>query len=196
MNEERRARLRDYQNRCNIPPDCRDLLIEEVIPRNTMQEAYKEELDDLRRGKIRTLLVCGTEGTGKTLFACSHLNSYLGRVINESVPEPLYITQSEMNMQFRSAMHDNGTSELQVFRRMTEVPLLVIDEIGRSKNSEYNMENLEAIISKRYAWKRPTILISNETGKDIREIFDRHILDRLATGGTLEMHDASQRSRA
>lgn len=193
MTSEQKTIIRGYQDRCNIPPDARDHFFEEVEPRNVEQSKYKDLLSQLEDGTSKTVLVCGTQGNGKTFIACSLLNSYLRKAIIEAKSIPCYVTQSELNMRFRSAMHENGTSEFQIFNKFTDYPLLVIDEIGRSKNSEYNLENLEAIISKRYAWKRPTILISNETAEQIRSLFDKHILDRLATGGTIEMHDKSMR---
>ena len=193
MNKEKKCLIRGSQILANIPPDSMDLLLCEVEPRNEVQEKYKNLLQDLLDGKIRTLTICGTEGTGKTFIACAAVTTSLVPHVNgETDRIGYYITQSEMNMMFRSAMH-GGESEYVVFKRFCEYSFLVIDEIGRSKNSDYQMETIEALISKRYAWKRPTVLISNDDAEELTQLFDRHILDRLATGGTIEMNGISQR---
>ena len=197
MTHNQKINIRTYQEVSNIPPDAREELLEEVKPRDNWQKKMINSLKLLLRKVIRTFLVCGTEGTGKTYIACAAINSALVPLCNnESNRESFYITQSEMAMMFRSEMH--GGSEYKLFQKFVEYNLLVIDEVGRSKNSEYQMEIIEALISKRYAWNRPTILISNDTAEEITQLFDRHILDRLNAGGpdaTLEMNGESQRGK-
>lgn len=190
MDKEKQTALRSLQKKANIPPDARDRFLEEVEPRDEMQKRLIDLLRILLEGKTRTVLVCGTTDRGKTYICCTALNTFLVKVYNCEVEEgPMYITQSEMNMMFRSAMHDKSMTEMDLFNRFVSVPVLVIDELGRSKNSEYNMENIEAIIAKRFAWKKPTILISNGTSTEIKELFDTHILRRLNEGELIEMKE-------
>ena len=190
MTNEDKSLVRPLQVTSNIPPDAREVL-DEVEPRNVEQKRYIELLSRIVDGDMKNLTVCGTEGNGKTYLACCALTKYL--LIHVQSPRtPFYVTQSEMNMMFRSAMHGDGT-EYGLFQRFVDYSVLVIDEVGRSKNSDYQMETIEAIISKRYAWKRPTVIISNDSAEELRNLVDRHILDRLATGGTIEMIGKSQR---
>lgn len=140
------------------------------------------------------MLICGTEGNGKTLFSCSTLTSHAAKALNEGkTRRGYYLTQKELELEFRSAMHDASSSEMAVFRRFFDYPILVLDEVGRGSNTQYSLDNIEALISKRYAWRRPTVIITNGTVGSIRELFDRHILDRLQTGGTIEVRTKSQR---
>lgn len=197
MTELQMQRMKEYQRGSNIPPACRKWLLSEIKPRDAFQKKYVSMLSDLLEKKSLTVTVCGTEGTGKTMIACAAINTALIPFVNGEGrgKEPYYITQSEMNMMFRSAMNSRGSSEFEVFQMLSDRSLLVIDEVGRSRNSEYQMENLEALISKRYAWNRPTVLISNDSAEELTQLFDRHILDRLNCGGSIEMHGVSQRGK-
>ena len=197
MTKEQRNYLSDYQRIANLGLDERSELLEEVEPRDAKQAKVIGFLIDLLAGKYRTLVLCGTEGSGKTYLSCAAINSALWNLFtsNKGIENgPRYIMQRELDMRFRSAMNEEGNSELKVFNKYVNYSLLVIDEIGRSNNSQYSMDNIELLISKRYSFHRPTILISNDTAEEFRCLFDRHILDRLAKkGATFELDTESQR---
>ena len=198
MTPKDRNILRDYQRIANLGLDDREEYLEEVTPRDEKQAQVIDYLKDLLRGKYRTVLLCGTEGSGKTYLSCSAINSALKTLLlkeNSNMETgPRYIMQRELDMMFRSAMHEEGNSELKVFNRYAAYSLLVIDEIGRSNNSQYSLDNIELLISKRYSFHRPTVIITNDTADELRQMFDRHILDRLAKkGATFELDTESQR---
>jgi len=197
MKDETKRILREYQNIANLGLDERDEFLEEVTPRDEKQAKVIEFLTDLLEGKYRTLVLCGTEGAGKTYLSCAAINTELARFYqkNKDIERgPRYIMQRELDMKFRSAMNESGNSEYKVFTRYSEYSLLVIDEVGRSNNSQYNLDNIELLISKRYSFHRPTIIITNDTASDVKKMFDRHILDRLAKkGATFELDTESQR---
>lgn len=197
MTTEQRLKLEELQNQANLSLDDRYETLEEVKPRNAKQRRVIEYLIELIDERIRTIVLTGTEGSGKTYLCCTAINSMLVRAYIKGWSMecgPRYITQRELDMKFRSAMSEQGNSEEKVFNRFFNYSFLIIDEIGRSNNSQYSMDNIELLISKRYSFHRPTILISNETAEGFRSLFDRHILDRLAKkGATYELDTESQR---
>jgi len=197
MDKDTKKLLKQYMNIANLGLDDRHEFLSEVTPRDDKQARVIEYLKDLLDGKYRTLVLCGTEGSGKTYLSCTAINTEIARIYqsNRDMERgPRYIMQRELDMRFRSAMHETGNSELQVFNRYAEYSLLVIDEIGRSSNSQYSLDNIELLISKRYSFHRPTIIITNDTAEELKRMFDRHILDRLAKkGATFELDTASQR---
>lgn len=193
MTKEQRSYLSESQRIANLGLDDRMEFLEEVQPRDEKQAKVIGFLKDLLDGKYRTLVLCGTEGSGKTYLSCAAINTALWKD-SDIERGPRYIMQRELDMRFRSAMNEEGNSELKVFNKYVNYSLLVIDEIGRSNNSQYSMDNIELLISKRYSFHRPTILISNDTAEEFRSLFDRHILDRLAKkGATFELDTESQR---
>lgn len=197
MTAEVKRTLRDFQRTANLGLDERDEFLDEVIPRDEKQARVIEFLKDLLDGRYRTLVLCGTEGSGKTYLSCSAINTEIARIYqsNRDMEHgPRYVMQRELDMMFRSAMHEEGNSELKVFNRYVGFSLLVIDEIGRSNNSQYSLDNIELLISKRYSFHRPTVIITNDTADELKRMFDRHILDRLAKkGATFELDTESQR---
>lgn len=198
MTPKDRNILRDYQRIANLGLDDREKYLEEVTPRDEKQAKVIAFLKDLLNGRYRTVVLCGTEGSGKTYLSCAAINSALKTMLlkdnSNMVTGPRYIMQRELDMMFRSAMHEEGNSELKVFNNYAAYSLLVIDEIGRSNNSQYSLDNIELLISKRYSFHKPTVLITNDSAEELRNMFDRHILDRLAKkGATFELDTESQR---
>ena len=196
MTTEQASMLKTYQTRANIPPVARHRFIEDWSPRHPLQAVLLDHLTHIVDGSLQTLVVCGTEGTGKTEMVCSALNNVLRQIAgDERKGSIFYVTQSEMNMMFRSAMHSKFETEYEMFQRFTDYSILVIDEVGRSKNSEYQLEIIEALISKMIAWNKTLILISNDSAKEFIDLFDKHILDRLNQGASIEMNFESQRGK-
>ena len=197
MTKEAKAVLKDWQKIANLGLDERDEFLDEVTPRDEKQARVVEFLKDLLEGRYRTLVLCGTEGSGKTYLSCAAINTEIARLYQSGKDMeygPRYIMQRELDMKFRSAMHEEGNSELKVFDKYVAYSLLVIDEIGRSNNSQYSLDNIELLISKRYSFHRPTVIITNDTADELKRLFDRHILDRLAKkGATFELDTESQR---
>ncbi len=92
MRKDQMDKFKALQEEAGIAPDDRGLLLEEVKAKDGSQKAMKDALygilQDLspiagkgpnaepRRG-VRTLVLTGREGTGKTFLACSALNTVL-----------------------------------------------------------------------------------------------------------------------
>ena len=207
-------KVRAFQEAAGIAPDDRGMLLEEVEPRNGSQKAVKDALSRILKGMaptgasepgrpVRTLVLTGREGTGKTFLACSALNTVLSWIYGGDFRgDVLYTTHREMDMHYRSAMGASSRrSEEDVFRSYFEKRVLVVDEIYRSTKSDYSVENLELLIAKRYAWRRPTILISNATRAQLfgdgrrPGMFDLHVIDRLRQGLFVESDGGSQRGQ-
>lgn len=232
MRKDQLDKLKTLQDKAGIGPDDRGLLLDEVKPRDESQEAIRNALSRMigslapivgrdplgvainamgllvpgdgskARRDVRTLVLTGREGTGKTFLACSALNTVLSWCYDGSFRgDVCYVVHREMDMDYRSAMGASGRSERDVFEKYFSKGLLVVDEIYRSTKSDYSIENLELLIAKRYAWRRPTILISNATrgqlfGDDRRPgMFDLHVIDRLRQGLFVESDGDSQRGR-
>jgi DNA replication protein DnaC len=66
--------------------------------------------------------------------------------------------------------------------RLGTQPLLVLDEIGVSRDSEWQREQLFAIVDARYKLERPTVVISNLTAAELKEVVGPRLYDRLREG--------------
>ncbi|MFG2913308.1 ATP-binding protein [Kitasatospora sp. NPDC048298] len=141
----------------------------------------------------RSLLITGTTGTGKTHQAWASL-----RMIAEAGParyELIATTAADMYGRLRPGGSEAGTET--GLDRLTRIPLLLIDDLGSAKASEWVEEITYRLINGRYNACRPTIFTSNypteaprdrETGAVLGPGLDVVLGDRIVSRLT-EMTD-------
>jgi DNA replication protein DnaC len=107
------------------------------------------------------LVMIGTNGSGKTHLAVSVLKE-LGGVI---------YTAFEIGVNLRQSYdYNSDTKEHEVYDELCSVPLLVIDEVEKIKDSESKQNWMSYVIGKRYNRMLPLIIIANcHTQKDCPE---------------------------
>ncbi|MFB7910239.1 ATP-binding protein [Kitasatospora sp. NPDC056076] len=107
--------------------------------------------------EARSLLLTGTTGTGKTHQAWAAL-----RMIAEAGParyEIIATTAADMYGRLRPGGSDAGTET--GLNRLARIPLLLLDDLGSAKASEWVEEITYRLINERYNACRPTIFTSN-----------------------------------
>lgn len=105
-----------------------------------------------------SLLLTGTTGTGKTYQAYGALR----RIAAAGSTHPYEIraiTAADMYGLLRPKGSDRGMEE--ELRRLVKVPLLLLDDLGAAKNSEWTEDVTGRLINERYNKCRPTIYTSN-----------------------------------
>ena len=101
--------------------------------------------------QLTKLVLLGSNGVGKT-----HLASALVKLTNG-----LLITAYEMFSTYRACFNGGKFNELDVIKKFSEVPLLAIDEFGRTKGSEAEENFLSVIVDNRHSSNLPTLILSN-----------------------------------
>src|SRR5574344_1795412 len=119
-------------------------------PEHERALAYAREMVKTRNGK---LVLLGTNGTGKT-----HLAVGIVRVLGGAIYSMYEIT-TRIRASYVSGAKD---TELQIVDELARLPMLAIDEIGRTKGSDAETNWLSYIIDKRHTRHLPVILISNK----------------------------------
>ena len=185
--DARRAKaIADRVAACRIPDRFADKTFWDYSPSSAGQrsnlekcQAYAENFDT-HYADGRCLILSGTVGTGKTHLAIAILKDaaekqgYAGK----------YWTVNGLLQVIRSSYEkDSGFSESDVISSVTDTHLLVLDEVGATKQSEFEMATLFNIINSRYEWRLPTIIISNLGPKQIGEAIGERCFDRLREGG-------------
>jgi DNA replication protein DnaC len=121
-------------------------------------DAYNIEL----RGHLETcrkfsekpdgkLVMLGEHGNGKTHLAVSILKAVGGGVIYKAFEIGIKLRQS----------YGGDTKEWEVFEELCTVPLLVIDEVEKIKDSESKQNWMSYVVGKRYDRILPIIFIAN-----------------------------------
>jgi DNA replication protein DnaC len=145
-----------------------------------------ERVRDLVEGRIQKVVMLGKNGTGKTHLACAALKVLGGKIMS------MY----EISTTIRASYTAIATrTELEIVNELARLPLLAIDEIGRTKGGDAEANWLSYIIDKRHVRGLPLILISNKHAqKDcerggcsdcLENYIGEDIMSRLCEGGAL-----------
>lgn len=148
---ERRERLARWID--DIPIALRSMTLENFNAYNESLAVKKSKVSEFIQGKIQSLIMVGPPGTGKTHLAAAAINE-LGGIIKTA-----YIISATIRDSYG---RPEKKSEVEIIRELTTCPLLVIDEIGRTKGSDAELNWLSYVIDTRHNEQRQTILISNK----------------------------------
>lgn len=155
--EKEKEQSRKYElTRRNIEPIFIDSTLENYIAETNEQKKAKEEirkLIDQRKGKI---IMLGKNGTGKTHLAVCAVKEIGGKIYT------MYEIATRIRASYTARAKED---ELEIVDELARLPLLVIDEIGRTKGSEAEENWLSYIIDKRNSRSLPLIIISNKHSK-------------------------------
>ena len=124
----------------------------------------------------RGLFFVGDPGVGKTHLAVAILKQV---ILTRGARGIFYDTRDLLKL-IRSTYNDaNKTTELDVLRPVMEADLLVLDDLGAEKTSEWVEETLNLIVNTRYNERRATIFTSNypdlppDSNPDVITLHDR-----------------------
>jgi DNA replication protein DnaC len=111
-------------------------------------------LDFAKNPEGRMLVMLGNNGNGKNHLAASILK------ITGGVKYTVYEIELLMKQSFSGETH-----EWKFVQHLCEVEMLVIDEIGRTKGGDWELNWLSHVINRRYEDLLPTVLMSNKHRK-------------------------------
>jgi len=132
--------------------------------------------------KGSSLIFIGKPGTGKTFAACSIIN----KLILQRDHSAKYVIANEFLTRLRNCYGSGATEmESEVFEDYTAPSLLVVDEIGRHKDSKHAADSLFALLDSRYREVRPTILISNMGKDEFVDYVGEAMVSRLRQDGQM-----------
>lgn len=132
------------------------------------------------------LFLSGKCGCGKTHLATAILRELIinGRDIEKSIR---FISTPEIYLAIRESYDKTGVSEREVINEYADLDLLLLDDLGAEKVSEWSIATLSLIIDRRYRELKPTIITSNLTLDDIENNIDARIASRLNDGIIIEI---------
>jgi DNA replication protein DnaC len=128
-----------------------------------------------------SLLLTGTTGTGKTYQAYAALRAIAAA--GPTVYEIRALTAADMYGLLRPQGSQRGAEE--ELRRLCRIPLLLLDDLGSAKGSEWTEEVTYRLINERYNACRPSIYTSNlpakaADGRDLNSALGERIVSRLS----------------
>ena len=119
------------------------------------------------------LLLWGSVGTGKSFLAGCIANA----LMEQEVPVRMTSFSRIMN-----ELNNSFSGRNEVVDRLCCFPLLIIDDFGMERSTEYALEQVYNIVDSRYRSRKPLIVTTNLTLDEIRHPQDTahaRIYDRI-----------------
>lgn len=144
-----------------------------TVPKRYSVEELNEPINKSLIDSTCSILYGGF-GTGKTWEAYSLIkNLYCNLVIKNYK----IITEAGLINHLKAGFSSNSFEER--MKTFKETDLLIVDEMGKSNDSDFNKAQLFEILNYRYDWMKKTVLICNCIDKsELVEILNPAITDR------------------
>ncbi len=142
-------------------------------PEMDRARAYVERWEEMLESNTG-LLLWGDVGTGKTFFAGCIANALIERGV------PVLMTNFARIL---NTLTDLRSEERNRFiDEMNEYPLLILDDLGIERNSEFALEQVFNVVDSRYRSGQPLIVTTNLTLSELKNPADlahARIYDRV-----------------
>jgi DNA replication protein DnaC len=160
-----------------IPLHYRDAVVDVPEVADWVRDLVKIALDDrrvvpwIRRGP--SLLLVGATGRGKTYQAYGAIRALSASGVGLSWTAT---TAADMYGQLRPRHRVDSETE---FERYLNVGMLVLDDLGAAKGTEWNEEVNYRLINHRYEHELPTLITSNVPPAKLAEAMGERVASRL-----------------
>lgn len=142
-----------------------------IIPQNAEQLSRLAKWNPtLKKG----LVLHGAVGTGKSTACKAIINRFASRDY-----KCLFISVADAMQRLKDAIDGKDTSVGHEQEKLIEPSLLILDDLGAEKSTEWAVERIFVIFEKRANLGRHTIFTSNATPKEIGQIYKARVADRM-----------------
>lgn len=144
-----------------------------INPEMAYAHKYVENWEDMKANSSG-LLLWGNVGTGKSFFAGCIANALLEKGV------PVLMTNFSRILNTLTGMHFEDRN--QFIDSLNRYSLLIIDDLGIERNSEFALEQVFNVIDSRYRSKKPLIVTTNLTLTELNsapDVAHRRIYDRI-----------------
>jgi DNA replication protein DnaC len=143
----------------------------EIVPQNTEQVTrLKKWNPSMQRGVV----LYGSVGTGKSTLCKAVINRFCSRDYR-----CLFISVADAMQRLKDAIDKEGTSVGHETEKLIEPNLLLLDDLGAEKSTEWATERLFVIFEKRAAQQKHTFFTTNLTPEQISGVYKERIKDRM-----------------
>lgn len=149
--------LEDYNKEAFLAAKLYAEHFADMLPRRT------EDWIDTPKETKNGLFIYGTQGTGKT-----HLAAAISNRLMERGTAVICMTMIDLLARIKATFSSSADATSgEVLKLYSEVPLLVIDDLGSEQATEWGASTIFQIINARYEAYLPIIITTNYTGKEL-----------------------------
>lgn len=152
-----------------------------------------EEMQEKNMG----VLFYGEVGRGKTFYA--------GCIANRLLEKGIPVIMTNIPALITAMTKDFEKDKAKILEQISNIPLLVLDDLGVERETTYSSEKLQEIIDTRYRSGKPLIITTNLTPNELRNPIDlryKRVYDRvlemcypLLVEGTSRRQEKAQNKR-
>ena len=142
--EQKQEKAKNYE-RMNIEPCYQGLTLADYLPKNETQQRAKNAVEKLINGELKKVILLGSNGLGKTM---------LGSIAAAELEGCIY-TAYEISL-----IVNGAADKYSQLDRLARLPILVIDEYEKSRNSEAKENIFSYILDKRHVRGLRTMIMS------------------------------------
>jgi len=158
-----------------IPNNCTGKTYER---RNKNCEDYITAGKKFLEGNSWCLLLHGTSGNGKTLFAVELLKAYHRKYTFGCH----FLHVSRFFEELRNSMGTNE-NEYHILRKYGECTFLVFDDIGANRGTEWQIERCYELLESRASGNKKTVVTTNLSGDELEEVYGKRLTRRFSDNG-------------
>lgn len=169
-----KIRPTDVYSLCGIAPEFWKASVEQFD-----KEQVDKALTALGKGKYRVLYLCGEAGRGKTHFASALCREFIHKDLLDAERRVHFTSLSRILLAVRSS-YDRRTSEEEILDGYLGYKLLVLDDIGRERSSDFSRWILFFLADGRKSWRKATIYITDKPYPVmLTALFNQEIMSRI-----------------
>lgn len=145
--------------------------------------------------KGQNLVLMGPVGTGKSFAAIAAAQLWLRERFQDlrTKREPLMVMQV---VELLDMLRPNSGAATDLAQRCMDTPLLMLDDLGAERATEWAAERLFSIVNRRWLDQRCTIVTTNVPAGDLPDAVGDRVLSRLAGGAVVLRLAGHDRRRA
>jgi DNA replication protein DnaC len=197
------TRAEELEGRAQIPKKYRDASLDNFhVPQdNPIASTELQRIKSIVRGYAQEyphlskpgLLLAGPTGTGKTHLAVAAVRSLISRG-----HEAIFFDYQNLLERIRSGYSETlGTSNREAYRVALETEILLLDDLGAHRVTDWVEDTVTAIVTYRYNHRKPLIATTNLSDPNIGgPMTDRSDLSRTHSARTTLEERIGERARS
>ena len=133
------------------------------------KKVYEATIDFISKPS-KGLFMFGPAGTGKTHLAVK---------IAQEVDGAKFVKVPKLLLSLKANFDGQGWENEQIINRLANAPVLILDDLGAEKASEWVAETMYILIDERYGNMKPTVFTSNYSPSELAERLGDRIVSRI-----------------
>ena len=160
----------------NIPPRWREVTFDTVDPniQPVAQRLAREYAAGFSKESSSLVFYSPGNGTGKTTLAACIINY----VLHELRLPVMFAKARDIMLEIRKTFSDRYETEAEILDKISYVDLLVLDDVGVDRPSEWIKSTYWTLMDRRFDWMLPVVVTTNKPFEGRDEI----LADRIGEG--------------